>query len=296
MIVDQVTELPRPPQRPSASHKGTFGRTLLIGGSRGMGGAISLAGMGALRSGAGLVYLVIPKGIADIVAGHNPSYLTLPLPEDESGRIDSITYADLKSQLENKDALGLGPGVGQSEHLKQLFHDILLYEEKPIVVDADGLNLLAGMLDVLHDGPVPRVLTPHPGEFERLANLPLKTIVDHRQQVAAEFADNYDLTLVLKGEKTIVTDGHRMYVNNSGNSGLATGGTGDVLTGLITGLLGQGMRAFEAAQLGVYLHGLAGDLAAQQLSQPGMISSDLPHYLGKAWLQFYALHDSGKGA
>ncbi|MAT14227.1 MAG: NAD(P)H-hydrate dehydratase [Planctomyces sp.] len=294
MIVDQVTELPRPPQRPAGGHKGTFGRTLLIGGSRGMGGAISLAGMGALRSGAGLVYLMIPKGVADIVAGHNPAYLTLPLPEDESGRITTITYDDIQSQLESKDSLGLGPGVGQSEHLKQLFRDILLHEEKPIVVDADGLNMLAEMPNVLHEGPVPRVLTPHPGEFARLADLPIKTILQHRQQVAAEFADNYDVTLVLKGEKTIVTDGHRLYVNTTGNSGMATGGTGDVLTGIITGLLGQGMLAFEAAQLGVYLHGLAGDLAAQEMSQPGMISSDLSHFLGRAWLQFYAHHDSNK--
>ncbi|QDU82704.1 ATP-dependent (S)-NAD(P)H-hydrate dehydratase [Polystyrenella longa] len=295
MIVDQVTDLPRPPQRPASGHKGTFGRTMLIGGSRGMGGAISLSGMGALRSGAGLVYLVIPKGIADVVAGHSPSYLTIPLPEDDSGRISSITYADLKSQLKDKDSLGLGPGCGQSDHLKELFRNILLHEEKPIVVDADALNMLADMLDVLHEGPVPRVLTPHPGEFSRLANLPIKTIDKHRQQVAAEFADVYDVTLILKGEKTIVTDGHRMYVNPTGNSGMATGGTGDVLTGIISGLLAQGMLAFEAAQLGTYLHGLSGDLAAQELSQPGMISSDLPRYLGKAWQQFYALHDSGKG-
>ncbi|MEZ6044474.1 MAG: NAD(P)H-hydrate dehydratase [Planctomycetaceae bacterium] len=294
MIVDQIKELPRPPQRPSGGHKGTFGKTMLFGGSRGMSGAISLAGMGALRSGAGLVYLVIPSGIASIVAAHEPAYLTIPLPEDDAGRITTIEYDDLKSQLEDKTSIALGPGCGQSEHLSHLFHDILLHEEKPIVVDADGLNLLAGMLDVLHEGPVPRVLTPHPGEFARLTNLPMKTITQHRQQVAAEFADTYDVTLVLKGEDTIVTDGHRLYVNTTGNSGMATGGTGDVLTGIITGLLAQGMLAFEAASSWAFIcMGLRG-FGGTGIFSTGMISSDLPCFLGKAWLQFYAFHDSGK--
>lgn len=288
MIVEQVTNLPLLPKRPVKGHKGTFGRVMMLGGSRGMSGAISLAGMGALRSGAGLVYLGIPEGIGSIVAGHNPSYLTVPFPEDESGIMEGVAYEDLQPLLEDKSVVAIGPGWGQSEALRELCRKILLTVEKPVVIDADALNMLVGMTDVLHEGPVPRVLTPHPGEFARLVGMPLKTVVEHRSQVAAEFADSFDVVLVLKGKETIVTDGKRLYLNTTGNSGMGTGGSGDVLTGVISGLLAQGMPAFEAAQLGVYLHGLAGDLAAAELSQPALIASDLPNYLGKAWLQLDA--------
>jgi NAD(P)H-hydrate epimerase len=159
----------------------------------------------------------------------------------------------------------------------------------PLIIDADGLNALAKMRGVLasppdRDGqPAARILTPHPGEFSRLCGASMREIQQNRERLATDFSLERQVVLVLKGHRTLVTDGDRLYENNTGNPGMATGGTGDVLTGLITALAAQGMAAFEAAQLGVYLHGLAGDLAAADLSQPGLIASDLPRYLGAAW-------------
>ncbi len=282
-MIGRITGHPAAPPRPANAHKGTFGRVLVIAGSRGMSGAASLAGLGALRGGAGLVYVAVPEGIVPIVAAIEPSYLTIPLPEDSLGRVALNAQDRLEEDLGNFQAVAIGPGWGQSEEIQVLANWLIKSVEQPLVIDADALNALAKMPEILAEAPIPRILTPHPGEFARLSGHDPSDIGKHREELAAEYADRHDVILVLKGRKTVVTDGQKLAVNSTGNSGMATGGTGDVLTGLIAALLGQGMAAFDAARLGVYLHGMAGDLAAEQLSEPALIASDLPRFLPEAW-------------
>jgi NAD(P)H-hydrate epimerase len=294
-----VSELPRLPPRPEDSHKGTFGRVLVVGGSRGMSGAVCLAGLGALRGGAGLVAVAAPASIVPIAAAVETSYLTIPLPEDEQGRLNLKAQSDLVKMIPNHTAMVVGPGLGRSHDLTELMRELFVSVEIPMVIDADGINALsqaAGMpspkttgtlpertIDPKSNQPSVRIFTPHPGEFSRLVNTDIETVQVAREDLAVQFALENNIILVLKGHRTIVTDGERMAVNSTGNSGMATGGTGDVLTGLIAALLAQTMTPFEAAYLGVHLHGLAGDLAAAELSKQGMIASDLPNYLPRAW-------------
>lgn len=291
--VQRVIELPQPPARPEQAHKGTFGRVLIVAGSRGMSGAACLCGLGALRGGAGLVFVATPMGIAPTVAAMEPSYLTLPLAEDDHGRLSIEAQLTLADALKSASALAVGPGWGRSDDLQRLAHWLYTTAEAPMVIDADALNELARLPGVLSahprgDGePVARILTPHPGEFARLLGVDSTSYVQQRrEELAARFAQEHEVILVLKGRRTIITDGARLAVNTTGNSGMATGGTGDVLTGLVAALLAQGMAGFDAAQLGAHLHGLAGDLAAADLSKAGLIASDLPRYLGRAWQQF----------
>lgn len=284
MAVPYVTTLPALPSRPEDSHKGTFGRVLIVAGSRGMSGAACLAGLGALRGGAGLVTVAIPAGILPIVAAVEPSYLTVGLPEDDLGRISRTAAKLILSLAENCTAVAIGPGWGTSPDLKELTQTLCVNVAKPMVIDADGLNALVGC-EQPSPAPAPRILTPHPGEFARLTGSDTAAVQKDREALAAEFAKERGVILVLKGHATVVTDGEKIAVNTTGNSGMATGGTGDVLTGLITALLAQGMTPFDAAHLGVHLHGLAGDLAAAELSPHGLIASDLPTYLPRAWKQ-----------
>jgi NAD(P)H-hydrate epimerase len=193
--------------------------------------------------------------------------------------------------LEPATSVGVGPGLGGGPECRQLVRWLVTGVEQPMVVDADGLNALAANDDLWSDAsrppawPAARVLTPHPGEFSRLIDKPIAEIQSHREELAMQFAQKADVIVVLKGAGTVVTDGERLFVNQTGNSGLATGGTGDVLTGLLTALLGQNFTPFDAACLATHLHGLAGDLAAAELSEPGLIATDLPTYLTQAWRQ-----------
>ena len=288
-VVKRVKSLPSPPARPQDAHKGTFGHALVVAGHRGMSGAACLAGLGALRGGAGLVTVAVPSGIVPIVAGYEASYLTLPLPEDEEGRATQHALAALEKLPTPASALAIGPGLGQSAALATVVGRLFASFDRPAVFDADALNLLASSPAFLAarkrqgDDLPPRVLTPHPGEFARLTNSDTKSVEKNREGLAAQFAAEHQLVLVLKGHRTLITDGRRMAVNTTGNSGMSTGGSGDVLTGIIVSLLAQKMPAFEAAQLGVHLHGLAGDLAVRTLSNPGLIAADLPRWLGEAW-------------
>jgi ADP-dependent NAD(P)H-hydrate dehydratase len=288
--LQRVKSLPAPPDRPEDANKGTFGRVLVVAGSRGMSGAACLAGLGASRGGAGLVTVATPAGILPIVAGVEPSYLTLPLPEDATGKISQAARPVLESTLPSQTTIAVGPGLGQSPDLAGLVSWLFEAVDRPGVFDADALNLLSAHPAALKsrarrsDAGPPRVLTPHPGEFARLIASEIATVEKNRESLAAQFAAQHKLVLVLKGHRTLVTDGRRIALNSTGNSGMATGGCGDVLTGLIAALLGQKMAPFEAAQLGVYLHGLAGDLAAKGLSEPALIASDLTRWLGAAWL------------
>lgn len=283
--IQHVFEVPAPPRRPDAAHKGTFGRVLIVAGSRGMSGAAALAGLGALRGGAGLVYVAVPAGILPIVASIEPSYLTIPLAEDEGGRISGESEPILAELSHGHDAIAIGPGWGQSDGLTDLARRLFVALTLPMVIDADALNALARGGDVLRDHAGPRILTPHPGEFARLTSSDVKTVQANREELAARFARDNGVILVLKGQGTVITDGERLAVNATGNSGMATGGTGDVLTGLIAALLAQGMPPFDAARLAAHLHGLAGDLAAAELTKPALIASDLPRYLPRAWAQ-----------
>ncbi len=279
-----ITDLPELPPRPADGHKGTFGRVVIIAGSRGMAGAAALAGMAALRGGAGLVTVATPATVAPIVASYEPAYMTWPVC-DVHGQLSMASLSELMERLSHADAAAVGPGTGQSHEVDELVAELYRSVEIPLVVDADGLNAIAHHADFLTTARPAgsRVLTPHPGEFARLSGLSMDTITGNREACAAAFAAQHGVVLVLKGQHTVITDGDRLAINPTGNSGMATGGSGDVLTGLLTALLGQRLEPFAAAQLAVYVHGLAGDLAAAEWSQPGMIASDLPRYIAKAW-------------
>ncbi len=287
MPVPYEISIPALPVRPDDSHKGTFGSVFIVAGSRGMSGAACLCGLGALRGGAGLVTLAVPAGIQTAVAAVEPSYLTVALPEDEQGRISRLAAGEIERRARDATAVAIGPGWGQSPDLVELAAFLYSGLPVPTVVDADALNALAHLPTGFPAAPAgaPRIITPHPGEFARLVGADAKSVQHDRETFAVDFARKHGVVVILKGHRTVVTDGEKVAVNATGNSGMATGGTGDVLTGLVAALLAQGMSPFCAAQLAVYLHGLAGDMAAEDLSQPGLIASDLPRYLGKAWKQ-----------
>lgn len=282
------SNIPKLPTRDPNSHKGDFGRTLLVGGSRGMAGAISLAGIAALRSGAGLVRLAVPIACQDVVASFEPSYTTFGLPADSEGRIELRAVDALTPLLPWATCLACGPGLGRSVELQEFV--CRLYRECPTtaVFDADAINALAAA-GTWHDDASatlsgPRILTPHVGEFRRMLGDEGKAATaDELATAAQRLAAKHELVLVLKGHRTLVTDGHRCFHNTTGNPGMATGGTGDVLTGIIAALAGQGLAPMDAARLGVYLHGIAGDLAAEELGQTSMIARDLIHYLPSAF-------------
>lgn len=282
-MTTEITSLPALPERPASGHKGTFGRVLIVAGSRGMSGAAALSGLGALRGGAGLVYVAVPDAILPIVASIEPSYLTVPLPSDDEGRATHGVKAAIHERIDDMDAVAIGPGLGRSDTLDDLVAWDFMKIEQPVVFDADALNAIADHPEVLGRHAGSRILTPHPGEFARLTKTSIEEVEANRRDLAIEFAARHGIVLVLKGAGTIITDGDRIAVNTTGNSGLATGGTGDVLTGLVTALLAQRLEPFDAARLGVHLHGLGADLAAAELTEAAMIASDLPRYLPRAW-------------
>lgn len=287
MAISYINMLPPLPTRPEQGNKGTFGKVLIVAGSRGMSGAACLSGLGALRGGAGLVTLAVPASLLAIVAAVEPSYLTVPLTEDSSGRIGANAAREILDLASSNTVVACGPGWGRSSDLQNLALTLYRQLPLPLVVDADGLNVLSKIPGGLptQQIPGPRVLTPHPGEFARLTGFDVPTIENDRESLAVEFAARHNVVLLLKGHKSVITDGTRVTLNTTGNSGMATGGSGDVLTGLIAALLAQGMAPFEAAQLGAHLHGLAGDLAATELTRPAMIASDVVRFLPAAWKQ-----------
>lgn len=278
---EPVTHLPLLVRRARDSHKGDFGRALLVGGSRGMSGAIALAGLAALRGGAGLVRLAVPAECLATVAGFEPSYMTAPLPADEAGRLLATAADPVLDAAPEATCVACGPGLGRSIELVQLVARLYTELPQPLVLDADALTALAAVPAVWTRHAGPRILTPHPGEFRRLVGSLASTRAEQEVQ-ACDWARSGGVVLVLKGSGTLVTDGRRVYRNSTGNPGLATGGSGDVLTGLITALVCQGLAPFEAAQLGVYLHGRAGDLGAAVRGEVSLIASDLLGFLPDA--------------
>jgi len=266
-----------PPRRNRQGHKGTYGTVLGIGGSRGMAGAVALAGRAALLTGAGLVRLAVPDPILETVASYSPEYTTIPCPANEAGRFTLDALEPFLTHAEQCTALFLGPGLGQSGELNQLVPQFLRKITKPIVVDADALNALATPPAQPQEGNNhPFILTPHAGEFARLRKEPTppEEYMEARKSAALEFAQNHGVLLVLKGHETIITDGERLALNSTGNPGMATGGSGDVLTGMIAGLIAQNFSpVFEAVRLAVHLHGLAGDTAAERLGEESVTAT-----------------------
>ena len=262
------------PDRDENAHKGDFGKILLLCGSRGYTGAAALAAVGALRSGAGLVYLGVPESIYAIEAVKLTEAIVLPLP-DEDGKLGAAALPEILALLPKMDAVLIGCGLGQSEGTRAVVRRVLECFEGPVVVDADGINVLAGHMDILRERHAPTILTPHAGEFARIGG----DNTSERVQETVNFARKYGCILLLKGHNTVISDGKEIYVNQTGNPGMAVGGSGDVLSGIIVSLLGQGIEPLTAAACGAWLHGAAGDICAQEIGQYGMLPTDMVEVL-----------------
>ncbi len=276
--------IPKLKLRASNAHKGDFGKICIIAGSLGMSGAAALAGRAALKAGAGLVRVATPKSVLPIVASIEPSFTTVPLPEDAAGKIAASAANTILNLIPDNDCLAFGPGVGISQSVSSVLQRLLEQKGLRLVIDADGLNNLSKINDWPSQSKADIVLTPHPGEMKRLwAGLLREALPADRCAQAMGLANKTKTTVVLKGAGTVVTDGRKVYVNKTGNPGMATAGAGDVLTGVITALIGQGLSNFDAAVLGVYVHGLAGDIAAKKIGQISLIATDIIDALGEAF-------------
>jgi len=258
----------------------------IIAGSVGMSGAAALAGRAALRAGAGLVRVATPKSVLPIVASIEPSFTTIALPEDGAGRISAKAVNIILNAAADNDVLAFGPGIGVSQGLRSVLGVLLEQENLSLVIDADGLNNLSGIKDWPAGLKANLILTPHPGEMKRLwSGLFREKLPPARRQQAEQLAQRAGTIVVLKGEGTVVSDGRNVYVNSTGNPGMATAGSGDVLTGVITALTGQGLSNFDAAVLGVYIHGLAGDIAADKIGQVSLMATDIIESLPAAFMK-----------
>jgi ADP-dependent NAD(P)H-hydrate dehydratase len=282
--MEVIREVPTLPPRPAEGHKGTFGRVLVVAGSIGMTGAAALVGRAALRAGAGLVRVATARSALPIVASIEPSYTTLPLVEDAAGRVSSKAINVILNTAEENDVVAIGPGLGQSTGLRSVVETLIQQEGLRLLIDGDGLNNLSKLSGWPKRRKADLVLTPHPGEMKRLwSGLFREEMPKDRQQTATQVAQFTQATIALKGAGTVVTDGRRIYVNTTGNPGMGTAGAGDVLTGVISALMGQGLSNFDATVLGVYVHGLAGDIAAGELGQVSLIATDLIDALPQAF-------------
>ena len=266
------------PKRKSDAHKGECGRIFILGGSSGMTGAVCLSAMGALRSGAGLVTI----GTADCERGIVACKITEAMTVGFVSVSGCVGFADrekVKEIAEKSDVFVLGPGIGREKETKDLVLWLIQNVKTKIVLDADGLNAISTNIDVLKGRKGEIVLTPHQGEMSLLCGKTVEEIKSDREKTAFDFAKKYDITVVLKGKNTIITDGNKIFVNPTGNAGMATGGSGDVLSGVIGSLIGQGLSAFDGAVLGAYIHGRAGDLAKKDKGEMGLIASDISENL-----------------
>jgi NAD(P)H-hydrate epimerase len=261
-------------RRSPDAHKGQTGHLLVIAGSPGKTGAAVMTALSAMRAGAGLVTLGIPKSTNPIVETLGIEVMTCPLPETEDGALDESAYEKIMELFQGKQAIAIGPGLGQAEPTRKLIHQLVRTSKIPMVIDADGLNALSS--DILKERKAKTVLTPHPGEMARLTGMTTADIQKDRILCARKFATELNVHLVLKGAGTVVAhpDG-KIFVNATGNSGMASGGMGDVLTGVIGGLIAQGMPPEEAARAGVYLHGAAADKVARQIGSVGFLATEV---------------------
>ena len=262
------------PDRKANTHKGDYGRILLLCGSKGYTGAAALSAMGAFRCGAGLVYLCVPESIYQIEASKLLEPIVLPLA-DLDGHFSTGAIQEICKLLPKMDVVLIGPGIGQSADTKALTEAVLTNFEGPIILDADGINVMRRNIDALRGRSFPTILTPHPGEFTGIGGI----LENGRREGAEALANTLQTIVVLKGHETVITDGTTTYINQTGNPGMAVGGSGDVLAGMIAALIGQGIDPLEAAACGVWLHGAAGDLCADDIGQYAMLPSDMLNYL-----------------
>lgn len=278
------------PPRALDMHKGQAGRVFVLAGSVGLSGAAALCTLGALRVGAGLVTLGIPKSLHNPMVEKLTEAMLKVLPETKEGSVSPQALPEILTTVERMDAVAIGPGLSQHPATKELVRSLLPRITKPLVLDADGLNAVADEPDMLRKLALPIIMTPHSGEMGRLIRQSAEDVQRDRERTAVEFAKKYRVLVVLKGHGTVVAsyDGH-IYVNETGNPGMASGGIGDVLTGVIAGLLGQRLALFDAARLGAHLHGLAGDLAAAERGQIGLIATDVADRIPQAIRRYQSL-------
>jgi len=271
-------------KRPATAHKGDFGRVFILAGSRGMTGAAHLTGMAALRSGAGLVTIGIPDAVYLVIAKRESELMTRPFPSTNKGTLSLQGFSEIGKLCATQDVLAIGPGLSQHSTTQKLIRKVLQTTELPLVIDADGLNALKGHLRVLEACHGRAVLTPHPGEFVRVFGGKLDDSDALRKKRAMDVAQKYSVVIVLKGHRTVIAAPEGVcHINTTGNPGMATAGSGDVLTGVITALVGQGLSYFEAACLAVHVHGLAGDMAAKKMGPTSLIAGDLLRFLPEAF-------------
>ena len=281
-----IRTIPQLKRRAKNAHKGTFGRVCIVAASGGMSGAAALAGRAALRAGAGLVRVAVPKSVLPIVASIEPSFTTIALAEDSAGRISTKAINTILDAVGENDCLAFGPGVSTSSALRLVLQALLRQEHLRLLIDADGLNNLASIKNWPARTKASLLLTPHPGEMKRLwSSLFRKAVPSDRKQQAGHLAQQTDTVVVLKGAGTVVTDGRKVYTNKTGNPGMATAGSGDVLTGVVAALMAQGLSNFDAAVLGVYIHGLAGDIAAKKTGPVSLIATDIIEALPNAFMR-----------
>ncbi|MBM7557694.1 NAD(P)H-hydrate dehydratase [Halanaerobacter jeridensis] len=270
------------PLRDDDSHKGNYGKLLLVAGSTGMTGAAVLTARASLKMGAGLVTVGIPSSVNPILETKLTEAMTYPLAETRDGSLDVGAIEQVEKLMSSRDVLAIGPGLTTTGEVTTVVNKLLTKIEEPVVVDADGLNVIDD-LEILKEREAATILTPHPGEMSRLLEQPIKEIEVNRVAVAREFAVEYGVILVLKGSRTVIaTPTGEVYINYSGNSALATGGSGDVLTGLITSLVGQDLAPVDASIIAVYLHGLAAEIGSEELTKYSLVPSDLIDYLPQA--------------
>lgn len=270
MQLDHKQVLDMLPDRDPDSHKGNYGRILLLCGSRGYTGAAALAAMGALRCGAGLVFLGVPESIYTIEAVKLNEAIVFPLPE-ENGMLSADAVIPVQKKMKDMDAVLIGPGLGQSVGTMAVLNAVLQGFDGPVILDADGINLLGADAQMLRQRKGVTIMTPHEGEFKRLEI----GLEDDRITGAQMLAREFGCIVLRKGHDSVITDGEKVYINPTGNPGMAVGGSGDVLAGMIAGLLGQGIAPLEAAACAAWLHGAAGDRCAEKMGQYGMLPSDL---------------------
>lgn len=271
--------------RKKETHKGHYGHLLIVAGSRSMTGAAILCAQSALRSGAGLVTVAVPGSIHPIVAAHVIEAMTLPLPETEKGSMNENAIQQILSYIKSRkiNSIVLGPGLGMDIKCRMAVLGIINHVECPGVIDADGLNQLTGNLNILKRSSAEWIMTPHPGELSRLLNKSPAAIQKDRIQCSLRAARESGAVCILKGHRSVITDGKKTVTNQTGNPGMATAGSGDVLSGIIGGFLAQGLKPFDAAQWGSFIHGLAGDCAAQERSEPALIARDIVEFISHAF-------------
>ncbi|MBQ8860554.1 MAG: NAD(P)H-hydrate dehydratase [Ruminococcus sp.] len=271
------------PLRPEDANKGSMGTLLNISGSYSMAGACILSSLAALKSGVGLLKIALPQSIYPIVASSVFEAVYIPVKDSNDGTIDNNSLDYLLENAKKSTALLLGCGLKLCAETIELVKDYVRACTTPMLIDADGINALSMNIDVLKEVTADVVLTPHPKEMSRLSGLSVEYIQNNRVEVAESFAKKYGVTLVLKGKDTVITNGENTFLNPTGNSGMAKGGSGDVLSGIIASLMSQGVSPIDSACVGVYIHGLAGDLAAQDLSKISMLPSDIVGHLPQAF-------------